>query len=151
MEREDYPALKALGFEDELKELGLWGVCTGDPATLAEMYVRRSKKKDTLAVLRSMVRQMCAQADRDKIRVRHVWFEQKSASKANIRREEFEKATAAILNGRASLSAIGSAPIVRPAVAIGTRPLSHSARAVHRSGGTQRGMPSYSPRFLRTA
>lgn len=100
MERNDYPALRALGFEDdELKELGLWDVYTGDPATLAEMYVRRSKKKDTLAVLKSMVRHMCAQADRDKIRVRHVWFEQKSASKAYIRREEFEKSTAAIVDG----------------------------------------------------
>ncbi|WP_435058699.1 recombinase family protein [Streptomyces sp. bgisy060] len=100
MERDDYPALRALGFEDdELKALGLWEPVTGDPATLAEMYVRRSKKKDTLAVLKSMVRQMCAQADRDKIKVRHVWFEQKSASKAYIRREEFEKSTAAIVDG----------------------------------------------------
>lgn len=100
MERDDYPALRALGFEDdELKELGLWEVYTGDPATLAEMYVRRSKKKDTLAMLRSMVKQMCAQADRDEIKIRHVWFEQKSASKAYITREEFEKATAAVADG----------------------------------------------------
>ncbi|MFE5556230.1 recombinase family protein [Streptomyces sp. NPDC056544] len=100
MERQDLPALRALGFEDdELKELGLWDAYTGDPAALAEMYVRRSKKKDTLAMLRSMVKQMCAQADRDEIKIRHVWFEQKSASKAYITREEFEKATAAVADG----------------------------------------------------
>ncbi|MFF4582951.1 recombinase family protein [Streptomyces sp. NPDC001373] len=100
MEREDLPALRALGFEDdELKELGLWEPATGEPATLAEMYVRRSKKKDTLLALRAMVRQMCAQADRDQTKIRHVWFEQKSASKAYIRREEFENSTAAIVAG----------------------------------------------------
>ncbi|MET8693192.1 recombinase family protein [Streptomyces bauhiniae] len=100
MERQDLPALRALGFEDgELKELGLWEPATGEPATLAEMYVRRSKKKDTLAALRAQVRQMCAQAERDRIKVRHVWFEQKSASKAYVRREEFENSTAAVVAG----------------------------------------------------
>ncbi|MFJ7277435.1 recombinase family protein [Kitasatospora sp. NPDC098663] len=100
MEREDLPALRALGFkDDELKELGLWEPVTGDPTSLAEMYLRRSKKKDTLAALRAMVRQMCAQAERDRIKIRHVWFEQKSASKAYVRREEFEKSTAAIAAG----------------------------------------------------
>ncbi|MFD9535584.1 recombinase family protein [Streptomyces sp. NPDC060010] len=100
MEREDLPALRALGFEDdELKELGLWLPATGEPATLAEMYVRRSKKKDSLSALRAMVRQMCAKAERDEIKIRHVWFEQKSASKAYIRREEFENSTAAVVAG----------------------------------------------------
>ncbi|MGW1673768.1 recombinase family protein [Streptomyces sp. NPDC002324] len=101
MEREDLPALRALGFnnDDELRALGLWEPATGDPETLAEMYVRRSKKKDTLAALRAQVRQMCAQADRDETKIRHVWFEQKSASKAYIRREEFESSTAAIVAG----------------------------------------------------
>ncbi|MFF4306811.1 recombinase family protein [Streptomyces sp. NPDC001601] len=97
MEREDLPALRALGFEDsELKELGLWEVATGNPATLAEMYVRRSKKKDTLSSLREQVRRMCSQAAKDKTQIRRVWFEQKSASKAYVRREEFERATEAI-------------------------------------------------------
>lgn len=97
MEREDLPNLRALGFEDdELKTLGLWDVVTGDPADLAEMYVRRSKKKDTLSALREHVRRMCAHAAHEGKRIRHVWFEQKSASKAYVRREEFEKATAAI-------------------------------------------------------
>uniref|UniRef100_A0AAU2VZ34 Uncharacterized protein n=1 Tax=Streptomyces sp. NBC_00008 TaxID=2903610 RepID=A0AAU2VZ34_9ACTN len=49
MEREDLPNLRALGFEDdELMALGLWEPVTGSPTDLAEMYVRRSKKKDTL-------------------------------------------------------------------------------------------------------
>ncbi|MFG2815727.1 recombinase family protein [Streptomyces sp. NPDC048410] len=100
MERQDLPALRALGFEDgELKELGLWEPATGDPSSLADMYVRRSKKKDTLSVLRAQVRQMCGQAQRDGIKVRHVWFEQKSASKAYVRREEFENAGAAVVAG----------------------------------------------------
>lgn len=103
MQRDDYPTLSALGFEDhELSELGLWDVATGDPSALAELYLRRSKKKDTLTTLREQVRRMCAQADRDKIKIRHVWFEQKSASKTYVRREEFEKATEAIT--RAGLS-----------------------------------------------
>ncbi|MFJ9429608.1 recombinase family protein [Streptomyces sp. NPDC101490] len=97
MEREDLPNLRALGFEDdELKTLGLWDVVTGDPADLAEMYVRRSKKKDTLSALREQVRRMCWHAGQEGKRIRHVWFEQKSASKAYVRREEFEQATAAI-------------------------------------------------------
>lgn len=63
MEREDLPTLRAMGFEDdELRELGLWDVATGAPGDLAEMYVRRSKKKDTMSALRQMVREMCAHA-----------------------------------------------------------------------------------------
>jgi DNA invertase Pin-like site-specific DNA recombinase len=100
MERQDLPALRALGFEDdELRALGLWQAATGEPSALAEMYVRRSKKKDTLSSLRAQVRQMCDRAQRDGIQVRHVWFEQKSASKVYVRREEFENATAAIVAG----------------------------------------------------
>ena len=33
---------------------------------------------------------MCAQAERDGVAIRCVWFEQRSASKAHVRREEFE-------------------------------------------------------------
>ncbi|MEU1709968.1 recombinase family protein [Streptomyces sp. NPDC005706] len=97
MHRDDYPALSALGFEDdELKDLGLWTPAVGSPAELAEMYVRRSKKKDTLSSLREQVRRMCAHAASEGKQIRHVWFEQRSASKAYVRREEFESATAAI-------------------------------------------------------
>ncbi|MGW1533339.1 recombinase family protein [Streptomyces aureus] len=98
MERDDRHALRALGFEDdELKELGLWLPAVGDPADLAEIYIRRSKKKDTLSALREQVRRICTHANYEGKRVRHVWFEQKSASKSYVRREEFESATAAII------------------------------------------------------
>ncbi|MEJ8647336.1 recombinase family protein [Streptomyces sp. MS1.AVA.3] len=99
MEREDLPNLRALGFDEaELRELDLWEPASGTPATLAEMYVRRSKKKDTLSTLREQVRRICSHAVAEGKRIRHVWFEQKSASKAYVRREEFEKATAAVTN-----------------------------------------------------
>ncbi|WP_326811943.1 recombinase family protein [Streptomyces scopuliridis] len=97
MEREDLPSLRALGFEEaELRELDLWEPASGTPANVAEMYVRRSKKKDTLSTLREQVRRICSHAAAEGKRIRRVWFEQKSASKAYVRREEFEKATAAI-------------------------------------------------------
>lgn len=97
MERTDLPTLRALGFEDdELKELNLWTPATGEPGLLADIYLRRSKKKDTLTSLREQVRVMCQQAKSDGVRIRHVWFEQRSASKSYVRREEFEKATAAV-------------------------------------------------------
>ncbi|MEK2473056.1 recombinase family protein [Streptomyces noursei] len=100
MEREDLPTLRALGFEDdELKRLGIWDVAVGDPGALAEMYVRRSKKKDTLSSLRQQVREMCGHAHSEGKKIRHIWFEQRSASKAHVRREEFEKATGAIIGG----------------------------------------------------
>ncbi|MBT2390369.1 recombinase family protein [Streptomyces sp. ISL-1] len=99
MKRYDLPALRALGFTDtELAELGLVEPATGTPADLAEMYVRRSKRKDTVSSLREQVRRMCAHAAQEGKAIRHVWFEQKSASKSYVRREEFESATAAIVD-----------------------------------------------------
>ncbi|MEU0804341.1 recombinase family protein [Streptomyces sp. NPDC005970] len=101
MERDDLPTLRALGFEDEeLRALRLWEPATGDPAELAEVYIRRSKKRDDVATLRAHIRDVCRAAATDGTKIRHVWFEQRSASKAHIRREEFEKATAAIVEGR---------------------------------------------------
>ncbi|MYU56869.1 MULTISPECIES: recombinase family protein [Streptomyces] len=100
MERDDLTTLRSLGFEDdELQELRLWEPATGDPFDLAEMYLRRSKKKDTLTSLRQQVREMCGHARSENIRIRHLWFEQRSASKASVRREEFEKATGAVMTG----------------------------------------------------
>ncbi|MFJ9943957.1 recombinase family protein [Streptomyces erythrochromogenes] len=103
MERQDLSTLRALGFEEtELKDLGLWEPADGHPTDLAEMYVRRSKKKDSLSALREQVRRM-AKASRDRgISVRHVWFEQRSASKSYVRREEFEQACAAIIEAALS-------------------------------------------------
>ncbi|NEA54447.1 recombinase family protein [Streptomyces sp. SID13666] len=100
MERSDLPTLRAMGFkDDELQRLGLWEAPSGTPAELAEMYVRRSKKKDTLSTLRQQVREMLGYATAEGKRVRHIWFEQRSASKAHVRREEFDSATGAVISG----------------------------------------------------
>ncbi|MFF4547455.1 recombinase family protein [Streptomyces sp. NPDC001406] len=101
MERDDLPTLRALGFDDdELRALGLWEPATGDPADMAEAYIRRSKKRDDLATLRAHVRDVCRTATSEGTKIRRLWFEQRSASKAHVRREEFEKATGAVLDGR---------------------------------------------------
>ncbi|MDX3385573.1 recombinase family protein [Streptomyces niveiscabiei] len=100
MERDDLPTMRALGFEEEeLRALGLWDVATGDPADLAEAYIRRSKKSDDLASLRGHIRDICRTALSEGKRIRHVWFEQKSASKAYVKREEFDKAISAVKAG----------------------------------------------------
>ncbi|MDH6129005.1 recombinase family protein [Kitasatospora sp. GP82] len=100
MERADITTLRALGFaDDELKTLGLWEPASGEPVTLAEAYIRRSQKRDDVTTLRKHVRDVCRAAAFDGVRIRHVWFEQKSASKAHVRREEFDKATRAVLDG----------------------------------------------------
>ncbi|MFG3200379.1 recombinase family protein [Streptomyces sp. NPDC048208] len=101
--REDYPALKKLGFrDDELRDLGLWEVPTGLPAELAELYIRRSKAKEDVATLRGHVRDGARWAEREKLTIRHVWFEQRSASKVSVRRDEFEKAKEAVIEHRHS-------------------------------------------------
>jgi len=100
MERDDLSTLRALGFEDdELWQLGLWDVPTGAPEDLAEAYIRRSKKRDTLTTVRAHVRDVCGLAAIEGKTIRHVWFEQRSASKAHVRREEFENANQAVLDG----------------------------------------------------
>jgi len=100
MYREDYPALKALGFEDdEIKALNLWEPATGDPASLAEAYIRRSAKREDMVTLRSHVRDVVRLAERQNVSIRRVWFEQHSASKRYATRQEFDKATGAIMAG----------------------------------------------------
>ncbi|MDO0914184.1 recombinase family protein [Streptomyces sp. DT2A-34] len=100
MERDDLPTLRALGFKDEeLRALGLWEPATGDPASLADAYIRRSKKRDDLATLRAHVRDVCRAAAADGVRIRRIWFEQLSASKAYVRREEFDNCIRAVLVG----------------------------------------------------
>ncbi len=100
MERDDLSTLRALGFEDdELRRLGLWDVPTGAPEDLAEVYIRRSKKRDTLTTVRAHVRDVCRLAVVEGKMIRRVWFEQRSASKSHVRREEFENAYQAVLDG----------------------------------------------------
>lgn len=100
MERDDLATLRALGIEDaELRTLGLWDVPTDRPNDLADAYIRRSKRSDDLASLRAHVRDICRTALSEGKHIRHVWFEQKSASKAYVRREEFDNAVSAVKSG----------------------------------------------------
>nr|WP_167455492.1 recombinase family protein [Streptomyces tirandamycinicus] len=99
--RDDLPTLRALGFtDDELSALGLWEPATGDPASLADAYIRRSKRSDDLATLRAHVRDVVRAAKSDGVAIRHVHFEQRSASKAHVRREQFDNAVSAVLDGK---------------------------------------------------
>ncbi|MGW0929540.1 recombinase family protein [Streptomyces sp. NPDC002644] len=103
--REDYETLQRLGFDDnEIKALGLWEPAEGSPDDLTEAYIRRSKKSEDLATLRSHLRQVtnwCNQQYPPK-KIRKVWFEQLSASKVDVRRVEFEGAVAAVLEEKLS-------------------------------------------------
>lgn len=101
MQRADYQGLKALGFEDEeLAALGLLAVATAPPERLVEAYLRRSKKREDLATMRQHLRDICRHRWPDGYQIRHVWFEQLSASKLYVRRPEFEKATQAVFDGK---------------------------------------------------
>ncbi|MFF4446782.1 recombinase family protein [Streptomyces sp. NPDC001502] len=99
--REDHATLAALGFSsDDLEAMGLSRPATAEPSGLMDAYLRRSNKKEDLATLRGHLRELVRWAQVEGIQIRHVWFEQLSASKAYVRRWEFEKATQAILKGR---------------------------------------------------
>lgn len=101
MQREDYEALRALGFDDdELKVLGLWEPATAPPERLIEAYLRRSKKREDLATMRQHLREIVRHRWPEGHQIRHVWFEQLSASKVYVRRLEFEKATQAVFDGK---------------------------------------------------
>lgn len=107
MEREDSAALTALGLTaEELVKLGLDQPATGDPEDLLDVYIRRSKKSEDLVTLRGHLKQVVQWARAEGLAVRHVWFEQKSASKVYVRRDEFENAKAAVLAGRSKTLAV---------------------------------------------
>jgi len=61
---------------------------------------KSSNKKEDLATLRGHLWDLVRWARADGLQIRHVWFEQLSASKAYVRRREFEKATQAIVDGK---------------------------------------------------
>ncbi|MET8856296.1 recombinase family protein [Streptomyces sp. NPDC004579] len=71
-----------------------------------DAYLRRSNGKEDLAMLRGQVRDMVRWAQANGLQVRHVWFEQLSASKTYVRRREFERATQAIMDGRSGTLAV---------------------------------------------
>ncbi|MCF3182684.1 recombinase family protein [Streptomyces polychromogenes] len=62
--------------------------------------LRRSNKKEELATLRGYLRDVVRWARTNGRQIRHVWFEELSASKSYVRRREFEKATQAITDGK---------------------------------------------------
>ncbi|MFI8358722.1 recombinase family protein [Streptomyces sp. NPDC085612] len=99
--REDHATLVGLGLSpEELETLGLDKPATADPSGLMDAYLRRSNKKEDLATLRGHLRDVVRWAQANGLQIRHVWFEQLSASKTYVRRREFEKATQAIMDGR---------------------------------------------------
>ncbi len=107
MQREDAEELAALGFtSDELRNMGLDRPAAGDPTDLVDVYLRRSKKREDLATLRGHLRDVVRWCRSESLGIRHVWFEQRSASKAQVRRDEFENAKAAVLAGRSKTLAV---------------------------------------------
>ena len=99
--REDHATLVGLGLSsEELETLGLDKPATAEPSGLMDAYLRRSNKKEDLATLRGHVRDVVRWAQVNGLQIRHVWFEQLSASKTYVRRREFEKATQAIMDGK---------------------------------------------------
>nr|WP_239149207.1 recombinase family protein [Streptomyces sp. SID12501] len=65
-----------------------------------DAYLRRSTKKEDLTTIRGHVRELVRWVQAEGLQIRHIWFEQLSASKTYVRRREFEKATQAIMNGK---------------------------------------------------
>lgn len=101
--REDHATLVELGLSpEELETLGLDKPATADPSGLMDAYLRRSNKKEDLATLRGHLRDVVRWAQANGLQIRHVWFEQLSASKTYVRRREFEKATQAIMDGKST-------------------------------------------------
>ncbi|MFD0069934.1 recombinase family protein, partial [Streptomyces sp. NPDC127574] len=99
--REDHATLVGLGLSPEdLETLGWDKPATADPSLLMDVYLRRSSQKENMATLRGHLREVVRWAQANGLQIRHVWFEQLSASKGYVRRREFEKATQAIMDGR---------------------------------------------------
>ncbi|MFD6495938.1 recombinase family protein [Streptomyces sp. NPDC060188] len=99
--REDHATLVGLGLSPEdLETLGWDKPATADPSLLMDVYLRRSSQKENMATLRGHLREVVRWAQTNGLQIRHVWFEQLSASKGYVRRREFEKATQAIMDGR---------------------------------------------------
>lgn len=106
-QRADHATLEALGFTpEELSDMGLDRPATGDPASLCDAYLRRSAKREDLSTLRGHLRDIVRWCRAEGLQIRHVWFEQLSASKTYIRRMEFEKATKAVLDGLSKTMAV---------------------------------------------
>jgi DNA invertase Pin-like site-specific DNA recombinase len=77
-----------------------------DPKDLVDLYLRRSKKRETLETLKQHARDLRREMDRQNLTVRKVWLEQLSASKQHVRREKLEGAMAAVIAGEVKTLAV---------------------------------------------
>lgn len=100
--REDYATLseKLRLSDEEIKDLGLWESASGPAERLTEVYIRRSKKREDVATLRGHIRDIVRRCTDLKLSIRHVWFEQLSASKRSVERREYAAALKAVLDGK---------------------------------------------------
>lgn len=76
------------------------------PDDLADLYLRRSKKRETVETLKQHARDLRREMDRQGLTVRKVWLEQRSASKAHVRRVELEGAMDAVIAGEVKTLAV---------------------------------------------
>ncbi|MFJ5549566.1 recombinase family protein [Streptomyces sp. NPDC093225] len=94
---------------DELGAMGLSEPCLAGPDELVDVYLRRSNKGEDLATLRGHLREVVRWARAGGLQIRHVWFEQLSASKSHVRRRQFERAVQAVMDGKARTLAVWKA------------------------------------------
>jgi len=76
------------------------------PEDLVDLYLRRSKKRETVETLKQHARDLRREMDRQGLTVRKVWLEQRSASKQHVRREKLEGAMAAVMDGEIKTLAV---------------------------------------------
>ncbi|WP_344013598.1 recombinase family protein [Streptomyces thermospinosisporus] len=76
------------------------------PGDLVDLYLRRSKKRETLETLKQHARDLRREMARQNLTVRKVWLEQRSASKQHVRREKLEGAMAAVIAGEVKTLAV---------------------------------------------
>lgn len=76
------------------------------PADLVDLYLRRSKKRETLETLKQHARDLRREMGRQGLTVRRVWLEQRSASKQHVRREKLEGAMGAVMAGEVKTLAV---------------------------------------------
>ncbi|WP_432192561.1 recombinase family protein [Streptomyces sp. bgisy027] len=76
------------------------------PVDLADLYLRRSKKRETVETLKQHARDLRREMDRQGLTVRKVWLEQRSASKAHVRRVKLEGAMDAVMGGEVKTLAV---------------------------------------------
>ncbi|MDX2599920.1 hypothetical protein PV379_12160 [Streptomyces caniscabiei] len=76
------------------------------PDDLADLYLRRSKKRETVETFKQHARDLRREMDRQGLTVRKVWLEQRSASKAHVRCARLEGAMDAVIAGEVKTLAV---------------------------------------------